>query len=142
MPVKATVDTNVLVSGLIGEHSPPCQVVDAWLDRRFTLVTSLYQVEEVNRVLSYPRIAARIRMEDAELEIILTALLAEAEVVPGHVRLPGVTRDPKDDALVACAVEGGAQYLVSGAQDLCVLDVYEGIQVLTPREFLEQLGAG
>lgn len=142
MTTRAAVDTNVLVSGLIGEHSPPAQVVDAWLDGRFALVTSLYQVEEVNRVLSYPRIASRIHLEESELELILAALLVEAQVVPGRLRLPGVTRDPKDDALVASAVEGGADYIVSGDQDLLVLDVYEGIQVVTPRQFLERLEPG
>jgi putative PIN family toxin of toxin-antitoxin system len=142
MTTRAAVDTNVLVSGLIAEHSPPAQAVDAWLDGRFALVTSLYQAEEVNQVLSYPRIASRIRLEEAELELILAALLVESDVVPRCLRLPGVSRDPKDDALVACAVEGGADYLVSGDQDLLVLDVYEGIHVVTPRQFLERLEAG
>jgi putative PIN family toxin of toxin-antitoxin system len=139
MPTKAVLDTNVLVSGLLRGHSPPSQVVDAWIDGCFTLATSLYQVEEVNHVLSYPRIARRIRLNDAELEMILAALLVRAEIVPGRLQLPGVTRDPKDDAIVACAVEGGADYLVSGDQDLLVLDVYEGIQLVTPRQFLELL---
>jgi predicted nucleic acid-binding protein len=48
-----------------------------------------------------------------------------------------VTRDPKDDAVVACAVEGKADYVVSGDQDLLALGEYEGIQVVTPRRFME-----
>jgi putative PIN family toxin of toxin-antitoxin system len=139
MPVRAVLDTNVLVSSLISEHSPPRQLVDAWLDGRFVLVTSLYQVQEVNHVLSYPRITERIRLENAELEMILAALLTESEVVPGRLQLPGVTRDPKDDAIVACAQEGGADHLVSGDQDLLVLGEYKGTQVVTPRQFLVAL---
>lgn len=139
MPVRAVLDTNVLVSGLISQHSPPRRLVDAWLEGRFVLVTSLYQVQEINHVLTYPRIVERIRLEAAEVEMILAALLTEAEVVPGQLQLPGATRDPKDDALVACAVEGRAAYLVSGDQDLLVLGEYEGIRVVTPRRFLEKL---
>ena len=139
MPVKAALDTNVLVSGLISEHSPPRQVVDAWLDGRYTLVTSLYQVEELQHVLSYPRLAGRIPLEEAELELLLAALLSEAQVVPGRIQLPGATRDPKDDPLVACAREGEADYLVSGDQDILALGEYEGIQVVTPRRFAEIL---
>ena len=45
----------------------------------------------------------------------------------------------KDDALVACAKEGEADYIVSGDQDLLVLSEYEGIQVITPRRFMEIL---
>jgi predicted nucleic acid-binding protein len=54
--------------------------------------------------------------------------------------LPGVTRDPKDDPLVACAVEGAADYLVSGDRDLLDLGETENIRMVTPREFVEILG--
>jgi putative PIN family toxin of toxin-antitoxin system len=139
MPVRAVLDTNVLVSGLLTGQGPPCQIVDAWLESRFALVTSLYQVGELQHVLSYLRILRRLRLEDAETEVVLAALLSEAEVVPGRLQLPGVTRDPKDDAIVACAQEGEAGYIVSGDQDLLVLDEHQGIQVVTPRQFVEIL---
>ena len=140
MPPRAVLDTNVLISGLITAGGPPCRLVDAWLDGRFTLVTTLYQVQELNHVLSYPRIASRLRLPEEELEMILVALLSEADLVPGHLQLPGVTRDPKDDPIVACAQEGGAGYIVSGDQDLLVLGEYEGIRVVSPRRFAEILG--
>jgi putative PIN family toxin of toxin-antitoxin system len=139
MPIRAVLDTNVLVSGLLGEHSPPRQLVDAWLDGRYVLVTSLYQVEEMSHVLTYPRIASRLRLSDADVDLILAALLSQAEVVGGALRLPGVSRDPKDDPLVACAVEGGAAYLVSGDRDLLNLGETENTRVVTPREFVEIL---
>ena len=141
MPGKAVLDTNVLVSGLLTGGGPPRQIVDAWLEGRFALVTSLYQAGELNHVLAYPRIASRLRLEETEREMILAALLSEAEVVPGRLQLPGVTRDPKDDAVVACAQEGGADYIVSGDRDLLVLQEYEGIRVVTPRQFVEILDA-
>ncbi len=102
-------------------------------------MTSLYLVEELVHVLSYPRITERLRLDEAELAAILAALLSEAEVTPGRLHLPGVTRDPKDDAVAACAEEGEAEYIVSGDQYLLVLGEYEGIQVITPRQFVEIL---
>jgi putative PIN family toxin of toxin-antitoxin system len=129
-------DTNVLISGLIGEDGPPRQLIDAWLEGRYTLVTSLYQADELNHVLSYPRIASRLRLEETELNLILAALLCEAEITPGLVELPGVTRDPKDDPLLACAVEGNAHYLISGDRDLLDLGEYEGIRIVSPRQFV------
>jgi putative PIN family toxin of toxin-antitoxin system len=141
MPVRAVLDTNVLVSGLVAEQGPPCQVLDAWLEGRYTLVTSLYLVEELTHVLAYPRIAERLRLDEEEVEAILVALLSQAEVTSGQLRLPGVTRDPKDDAVVACAKEGEADYIVSGDQDLLVLGECEGIQVVTPRQFVEILAS-
>jgi len=139
MPIKAVLDTNVLVSGLLSTQGPPHQVLDAWLEGRYTLVTSLYLVDELIQVLSYPRIANRFRFAEVEITDILTALLSQAEVIPGQLHLPGATRDPKDDAVVACAVEGEADYIVSGGQDLLVLGEYQGCQVITPRQFLDTL---
>ena len=141
MPVRAVLDTNFLVSGLMAKEGAPHQILDAWLKDRFTLVTSLYLVEELVHVLSYPRIAERLRLDEEELTAILAALLSKAEVTSGQLCLPGVTRDPKDDSIVACAKEGEADYIVSGDQDLLVLGEYEGIQVVTPRQFVEILSS-
>jgi len=139
MPVRVVLDTNVLVSGLVARLGVPRQILDAWVEGCFTLVTSLYLVEELVHVLSYPRIAKRLRISSEEVEALLAALLSQAEVVPGHLCLPGVTRDPKDDSVVACAKEGQADCIVSGDQDLLVLGEYEGIQVVTPRQFMQSI---
>ena len=141
MPVRAVPDTDALISGLVTEQGPPRQILDAWLEGRCTLVTSLYLVEELTHVLSYPRIAERLRLDEEEVEAILAALLSQTGVTSGQLHLPGVTRDPKDDAVVACAREGEADYIVSGDQDLLVLGEYEGIQVITPRQFVEILAS-
>ena len=141
MPLRMVLDTNVLVSGLIGDRSPPRQLVDDWLDSRYTLITSLYQVQELSHVLTYPRIASRLDLHQTELEMILAALLSQAEVVAGELQLPGITRDPKDDAIVACAREGRADYIVSGDRDLLDLSTHEGIRIVTPREFVELLAS-
>jgi putative PIN family toxin of toxin-antitoxin system len=139
MAVRAVIDTNVLVSGLLVAEGPPREVLDAWLDGRFTLVTSPYQLEEVTHVLAYPRVAERIRLEPAELAAILSGLMTLTVVTPGDLQRPGITRDPKDDAIVACAEEGSAEYIVSGDHDLLLLGEYRAIRVLTPRQFLELL---
>jgi putative PIN family toxin of toxin-antitoxin system len=142
MRIRAVVDTNVLVSGLMSESGPPSEIVDAWLEGRYTLITSPYMVEELVHVLSYPRIRDRLRLERDELQAIVIALLAQAEVTPGQLPLADVTRDPRDDAVVACAIEGGAEVIVSGDQDLLALGTYRGIEVVTPRRFTELLAAG
>jgi len=137
--VKAVLDTNVFVSGLMGVTSPPRQIVDAWLDGQFTLVTSLYLVEELAHVLSYPRIAERIHLDASEVDVILAALLSQADVVPGELQLPGATRDPRDDPVVACAVESRADYLVSDHRDLLDLETDAGGTVVRPQRFLDIL---
>jgi putative PIN family toxin of toxin-antitoxin system len=139
MPIRAVLDTNVLVSGLVSQKGLPRQILDAWLEGRYTLVISLYMVDELAHVLTYPHIAERIRLTREELEAILAILLSQAELTPGKLQLPGATRDPKDDPVVACAVEGRAGYIVSGDQDLLLLGEYKSVRVVTPRRFVEIL---
>ena len=141
MAVSAVLDTNVLVSSLVAPGGLPAQILDAWLEEDFSLVTSLYLVEELAHVLAYPHLAERLGLEEAELAAVLADLLSRAHVVPGQLSLPGVTRDPKDDGVVACGVEGEADYIVSGDQDLLTLGEFRGVQVVTPREFVEILGS-
>jgi predicted nucleic acid-binding protein len=52
MTIIAVLDTNTLVSGLVSKYGPPRQILDVWLEGRYTLVTSLYLVEELVHVLS------------------------------------------------------------------------------------------
>jgi predicted nucleic acid-binding protein len=68
----------------------------------------------------------------------LLVLLGEKAVrVPGVVRVEGQCRDPKDDPILACAVEGRASHLVTGDDDLLELDTYEGIRIVSPADFLK-----
>jgi putative PIN family toxin of toxin-antitoxin system len=136
---RTLLDTNVLISGLIGRAGPPRRLLDAWFDGYCILVTSLYQAQTLNHVLSYPRIANLPALSGAELDTILAAMLSQAEVVMAQLDLSGVTRDPKDDPLVAAAVLGGVDYLVSSDEDLLVLKEYERFEIFTPREFVEIL---
>jgi len=138
-PVRAVLDTNVLVSALVAESGAPHRILALWLEGRFVLVTSLLLAEELAFVLTYPRIAQRLRWTREEIAGLLAGLLATAEVTAGQLELPGVSRDPKDDAVVACAVEGGADVIVSGDRDLLELGGYQGIRMLTPRQFVELL---
>lgn len=140
MPLRVVLDTNVLVSGLIGRAGPPRQLLDAWLEGSYILVSSLYQVQELNHVLSYPRISGHLTLTGPELDAILAAVLSEAEIVEGELDLAGATRDPKDDPLLAAALLGKVDYLVSGDRDLLDLEAYEGIKMITPREFVSALG--
>ena len=55
----------------------------------------------------------------------------------------GVVRDPNDDMVIACALAGGADYVVTRDKDLLSLGAYGGIRMVTPRQFLDLLaGSG
>ena len=139
MIIRADLGTNIFVSGLISAGGSPRQIVDSWLTREFTLITSPYLIEELHHVLAYPRIASRLRLSDHELILFFDTLVSLAEVELDVKPLPGVTRDPKDDAVIACAFASQADYVVSGDQDILVLSEYEGTRMIAPVDFLSIL---
>jgi uncharacterized protein len=73
----------------------------------------------------------------------LADLLKEVgEIIPRIQRsIPAVTRAPKDDCLLACALIGQADYLVSGDADLLVLEHVDRLSLLSPRDFVQLLSA-
>ncbi|HID54373.1 MAG TPA: putative toxin-antitoxin system toxin component, PIN family [Anaerolineae bacterium] len=139
MPIKAVIDTNVLISSLMASQGNPYRIFAAWQQGKFTLVISDYMLQELRHVLIYPRIASRLRLNETELAVVLKAFTEKSEIVIAPRDLSGATRDPKDDPVVACAVTGQADYLVSGDQDILVLRTYNGVQMVTAVAFVQIL---
>ncbi len=137
--IRAVVDTNTLVSGLISPLGAPAQIVRHWLQGDFLLLTSPVLLDELRRVLEYPRITIRLGWSAEKRRRFLDQFTMLALFTSGTLSLPGVTRDPKDDPVVACAVEGGADCIVSGDCDLLALNAYQGVRIVSPRAFLALL---
>ena len=74
--------------------------------------------------------------EYATLEHLLMAL---SEVVELPETIPQICRDPDDDRIIACAVVGGAEVIVSGDDDLLVLDRVGEVVVLSPAQLLARI---
>lgn len=134
--IRAVVDTNTLVSGIISPLGAPAKIVRHWRRGAFLLITSPALLAELRRVLEYPRIADRLGWSSEERARFVESFETLALVTPGVLTLPGVTRAPQDDPVVACAVEGQARFIVSGDQDLLVLGTYQSVRMVTPRDFL------
>lgn len=62
-----------------------------------------------------------------------------ALITPGAETVAGVSPDPGDDQVLSCAVEGKADFIVSGDRDLIGLEDYQGIRIVTPAAFLKIL---
>jgi putative PIN family toxin of toxin-antitoxin system len=123
-------------------HRPPmADLIDFHLARGdFALLTSPVLLEELNRVLQYPRLH---RYYDAEIRVRLVALIsAVGEMVNLPEEVPRICRDPDDDWVIACAVAGEADVIVGGDQDLLDLGQVGDIPILSTRQFLAQLQGG
>lgn len=130
-------DTNVLVSALLFSQGKPRQAFDAAFVRGHVL-TSLEMLRELDDVLTRPKFDRYLLRE--ERERFLQAFIREAILieVTEHV---DVCRDPKDNAVLELAISGGATHIVTGDEDLLVLNPFRGIAIATPDQFLSNLQA-
>jgi len=135
--VRVVLDTNVIISGLLRAGSSPDLLRRAWESRRLTLVSSEWQLEELRRVSRYPRLKDKFAPHEAgRLVGQIRRVAVMADPVPGVA----VSPDPDDDPLIATAVAGGAQYLVTGDKnDLLALKRVRGVRIVTVRQMLELL---
>ena len=127
-------DTNAIVSALLLGQSVTRRALDKGLQEGELLV-SRATIEELNEVLRRD-LFERYVTEEERIQF-LTALVREATLieVTGSVT---ECRDPNDNKFLELALSGKASCIVSGDDDLLVLNPYRGIPVLTPREFLER----
>ncbi len=136
---RAVLDANVWVSAILNPKGIPAKILTAWQAERFHVVLSGAILEEIGRVLRYPRIARRHGWSEERLQSFAEELTRLAIVTPGQLELTVILEDPPHNRYLECAIEGEAEYLVSGDEHLPTLQEYRGIQVVTPREFLDAL---
>ena len=130
-----TVDTNVLVSGVFFGGIPGT-IVAAAEAGTFSLVLSPAILDELRRVFSRPKFG----LDPKAVQLLMADIESTALVVNPQKRHQVVSEDRDDDAVVDCAVEAKAMYIVSGDAHLTSLGTVEGITVLTPRQFVDLLG--
>lgn len=136
---RAVLDANQFVSAVIRSAGNPAKVLNAWRADRYELVVSPPIIREIRRVLMYPRLARIHRKGPPEIDEFLDDLAELAFVASGMLDLRVVSRDPTDNIYISAAVEATARFIVTGDSDLLELEEYEGISIVTAREFLGEL---
>ncbi len=140
--LRVVIDTNVIVSGIISRKGAPAEILNAWRERHFLLLISPAIVAEVRSVLGYPRIREKYTLSDQEIDQMISLLEHDAMLVPGIADVAGsLPADPQDEMFLACAVDGGADVIVSGDHHLLDLGEYQDIPIIKAGRFLEQLKA-
>lgn len=135
--MRVVLDTSVLVAALISVGTPPDRIFQAWRKRRFELVTSEWQLAEFSRVTRYARL--RRFLTPAEAGTMLNGLRHEAIVLTS---LPEVSQsaDPQDNPILATALGGEADYLISGdKRGLLAVQKIGRARIVTARVFLEEV---
>jgi putative PIN family toxin of toxin-antitoxin system len=133
--LRSVFDTNVLVSAALLSGSIPRQAFDKALDEGKILI-SVPTLLELAEVLGRDKLNKYLLEE--ERASFLVELLKEVELVEVSEQVTDC-RDAEDNKFLELAISGKANYIVSGDNDLLVLNPFRGIPILTPREFLNSL---
>ena len=133
--IRAVIDTNVTVSGLLF-GGLPLKIIHAALARRFEWVISPILIDELERVLR----SDKFSLSEHEIEVLTTPIYGIAEITVPKKKINVITRCPADNRVLECAIEGRCSVIVSGdRRDLLSLKRYHYVEIVTARQFLDRL---
>ena len=131
---RIVADTNALVSRLLLPSSVPGQAVRKAVDSSILLVSEA-TMNELADVLARQKFDRYISLEDRQQ--FLRMLGRQAEFVP-IVYPVRACRDPKDDKFLEVALNGKADLILTGDEDLLALNPWRDIAVVSPAEYLKR----
>jgi putative PIN family toxin of toxin-antitoxin system len=136
--MRVVVDTGVLVSALIQPRGTIGDVLRALRNGRFTIIYSTDMIVEIIDVLGRPKIQSKYHIQPDDITALINLIRLRGELVVPKQTVTAC-RDPKDNKFLEAALAGTADAVVTGDDDLFVLNPYEGIDILRPAELIARL---
>ena len=134
--IRVVADTNVYISALMFGGLPG-KFLDLAFSGSFLLTISLPLLDELNE-----KLRTKFAVSITDMEVIHTKLENVLQLVSPDMVLDIVKDDPDNNRVLECAVAAEVEYVVSGDRHLLKLGSYEGIPVLTVRQFLNAVAFG
>ncbi|ABQ25343.1 putative toxin-antitoxin system toxin component, PIN family [Geotalea uraniireducens] len=134
--VRVVLDANQFVSALLKPGSNPDAIMRLVREEKVILLLSETICDEILRVLTYPKIRNRLNRSDDYLADFVKKLRAVAVITPGTLPLDPIKADADDTKYLVCAIEGKADFIVSGDRHLKDLKSFQGIRIVDPATFL------
>lgn len=135
--IRIVIDTVGFVRAMMGPTGVWGEIIFQRAHQTETVLCE-QMVIEIERVMTYPKVAKRLEAPKAASRLALDAVIQGATFVQ-VVHVPAVCRDPGDDIVLATALAGKAEFILSEDRDLLDLGEYEGIRVLSGLELLSTL---
>lgn len=134
--VRVVFDTNILISAILFGGKPR-QILEKAIRREIRLCISEPILEELKGVLRRPKFDY---LPEA-VQVILTEIINISDFVNPLKNLNFISEDAEDNRILECAIEGGANYIVTGDIHLLKLGRYQNIKILNAVAFLEELSS-
>jgi len=130
--VRIVIDTNVLISAIFWTGKPK-QLLNHVRRQKITFVTSNQLLDELRQILV--RQDKSFHLQDKEADRVVEALRGFAEVVESHSEIT-VCHDEMDNREIACAIDGKAEYIITGDLHLLGLRSYKSVKIMGVSDFL------
>jgi putative PIN family toxin of toxin-antitoxin system len=134
--IKIVLDANIFVSAVIKSPSIPARILELIKEREVILILSNEILSEIRTALLYPRLRKLHRRSTDEIENFLENTAKISLMVPGKIKVQEIKDDPADNKYLSVALEGKADFIVSGNHHLKALKAFQGIRILDPSTFL------
>jgi putative PIN family toxin of toxin-antitoxin system len=126
--MRVLLDTNVLIAAFITHGT--CSDLFEHCIRQHEIVTSKFILGELEGHLR-----KKFKFPEADVREVMDILNGAGRIVDPVSLKKAVCRDPDDDMVLATALSGNVDCIVSGDKDLTVLKIFENIPILKPAEF-------
>lgn len=135
--IKAVIDTNTFVSGVISSKGSPRKILELAGKEVFKVVTSASINREILEVLHRDYIYFKYGLHEDIIDDIAIFLFEGTVLTDDSIKFSIIKKDPADDKFISCAFEGEADYIISGDEHLLNLKHYKGIQIVSASSFLK-----
>jgi putative PIN family toxin of toxin-antitoxin system len=136
--IRVVFDTNVIISGCLWSGAPR-QALYAAYEGNAKLLISEAMVDELKDVLGRPKFAKRLELLKKSAEQVLTEHLRFTDVIEVQSIPATILADPDDDQVLACALSGNADFIVTGDVHLLDLESHKNIPIISVNTFLERI---
>src|SRR5437763_294070 len=127
--MRVVTDTNIVVSGFLWDGNER-RLMDAARDGLIRLFSSRILLDEFEGVLSLPKFSGRLAKKNITSRFIVENYTGLAMVVATQALDSLTSRDTDDDEVLACAIAGNCEIVVTGDDDLLVLKEYRGVRIV------------
>lgn len=136
--LRVVLDVNIFVSAFFfsGPDAAPRRVYNAAMAQKFRFVYSTALVDNLRCVLGKEKFKDRLLRVASSVDELIEIITDLGDLVQPIEVPPNAVRDADDALILACAIGGKVNFIITGDDDLLSLVVYEGIQILTPMAFL------
>lgn len=135
--MRVVLDTNVFISAFFWDGSPR-RVLERAIRGNDELLVCREILDEIADVMRRPKFGVDLVF----IDYFLKSIEEVARPAPITQPVPHICRDPQDNTILACAMAGRAEFIVSGDEDLLVLKEYSGTRIVSVDDFLNLVPGG